>query len=91
MGIFGTYLIISYLCPQNICLTRAFQPCERAEGVTAGGSVYLRSQPGAAAKERPGETVQGRGEHDALSIGRKHALLSCIGICRQVGTAAAHR
>ena len=44
-----------------ILLTWAFMPRERAEGVTAGGSVYLRSQPSAAAKERPGETVQGRG------------------------------
>ncbi len=35
-------------------------PCERAEGATAGGSVYLRSQPSSEAKEKPGETVQGR-------------------------------
>jgi len=45
MGIFGTNGIFSYLCANYNSLTRAIQPCERAEGVTSGGSVYLRSQP----------------------------------------------
>ena len=43
------YLEVTPLFPifavRNKSSTRAFQPCERAEGVTSGGSVYLRSQP----------------------------------------------
>ena len=66
-----------------LVLTRAFEPCERTEGVTAGGSVYLRSQ-----FSRQKRTT---GRDGARAGNRKHAILSCIGICRQVGTAAAHR
>ena len=38
-----------------------FQFRERADGVTAGGSAYPRSQPSTAAKEWSGASVQGQG------------------------------
>ena len=38
-----------------------FQFRERADGATAGGSAYPRSQPSTAAKEWSGASVQGQG------------------------------
>ena len=54
-----------------------------ADEGTAGGSVYLRSQPVA----RKG----GLGHGGAKAVNGKRGLLSCIGICRQVDMAAAYR
>jgi len=54
----------------------------RAEETAAGGSVYLRSQPGGAGEETPG-----RG--GARAGNGKQAVIRWVGIPRQVGRAAA--
>ena len=58
-----------YFCGK-ICFTRAFEPCERAEGAAAGGSVYLRSQSGRL--QRKDVARQCKGEEQKVCLIKLH-------------------
>lgn len=75
----------------NKSINRVLWLADRPKEAAAGGSVYLRSQPCAPAKERQaGDGARAR-SHLKWFRWRKRVLLSCIGIWRQVCMAVAHR
>ena len=58
---------------------------ERTEEAGTGGSVYQRSQTGKSGKEKSWVEAGAGAENG------KCAIVCCIGICKQVGKAAARR
>ena len=58
---------------------------ERSEEANPRGSVYRRSQPGGMGKEKSWVEAGAGAENG------KCAVIRCIGICKQVGKAAARR
>lgn len=74
--------LLQFLPQKNPTEQSCSQACGRGHG---GGSVYLRSQPATVEEEAPRETTGARAGNE------KRAILSCIGIYRQVSMAAAHR